>query len=326
MSQTLQNILLPIQAEILELDAVILKLLDSEVPFVRTVAEYVLNNGGKRLRPILTILGAKLSGFKGEAVYKMASCIEFIHTASLMHDDVVDHAKIRRGRPSANAKWGNHVSVLVGDFFYCRGSQLLTEQGDLKILKIVTDTITATTEGEVLEIIKSLDLSTDINDYLAIINRKTALLIAAACEVGAALGNVSEDFQKALRNYGENLGMAFQLADDVLDYTSSEEIFGKANGIDLQEGKLTLPLIMSLKTADEREAKLIKNTLIAERVEKDAFVQVSAIIKKYRGFEATIELARSYVEKAKMELSPFRASLEKDILLALADYALERDR
>jgi octaprenyl-diphosphate synthase len=325
MNTSLQNILLPISDELAQLDRVISQLLNSEVPFVKTVAEYVLSNGGKRLRPILTILSARLSGSKGAVVYNMAACIEFIHTASLMHDDVVDHAKLRRGRPSANAKWGNHVAVLVGDFFYCRGSQLLTQQGDLKILKIVTDTITATTEGEVLEIIKSFDLSTDLADYLSIINRKTALLMAAACEVGAVLGNVPEEFQKALWAYGENLGMAFQLADDILDYTSSEDIFGKTNGIDLQEGKLTLPLILSLKQASEAEAKIMKSALMAERVEKDLFGQVYAIIKKYGGFEATFDLARDYVEKAKAQLIPFRASLEKDILLALADYVLERD-
>jgi len=256
----------------------------------------------------------------------MGSCIEFIHTASLLHDDVIDNAKIRRGRPSANAKWGNHVSVLVGDFFYCRASQLLTEQGDLKILKTVTDCITALTEGEVLEIITNSDHKTTQDDYLSIIKNKTALLFSAASQVGGILGGVSQEFEDALKDYGYNLGMAFQLADDVLDYTSSEDVFGKAKGIDLQEGKLTLPLILSFKQATDEETQIIKNALLGDRLEKETFKAVHEIIKKYNGFERTYELAQDYINRAKESLSPFRTSIEKDILLALADFVTTRDR
>lgn len=314
------------QKEIDEFEGVMFGLLSSEVPFVQSVAEYVLKTGGKRLRPILTLVAARLSGFKGMEAHKMGACIEFIHTASLLHDDVIDNARIRRGRESANARWGNHVSVLVGDFLYCRGSQLLTTQGDLRILKVVTDAITATTEGEVLEITKNLDLSTSTDDYLNIIRAKTAVLMAAACQIGAILGKVPEEFEVALRLYGANLGMAFQLADDVLDYTSCEEVFGKANGIDLKEGKLTLPLIVALKHADETETWAIKTAVMGDKLEKDTFVKVHGIIHKYAGFESTYEMARGYVGKAKESLSPFRSSIEKDILLSIADYVITRDR
>jgi octaprenyl-diphosphate synthase len=322
----LQQILLPVKKEIEEFEASMLGLLTSEVPFVQSVCEYVLKNGGKRIRPILTVLAAKMTGCRTQDSYRMGACIEFIHTASLLHDDVVDNASIRRGRVSANAKWGNHVSVLVGDFLYCRGSQLLTSQGDLRILKVVTDAITVTTEGEVFEITKSLDVATSEQDYLQIIRAKTAILMAAACQVGAILGNVDNEFEKALSQYGFNLGMAFQLADDVLDYTSSEEVFGKANGIDLQEGKLTLPLIIALRKADTLEAQTIKKAIMGEKLEKQIFRDVMMIINKYSGFTETYARAQAFIDAAKDALKPFRSSIEKDILLSVADYVIARDR
>ncbi len=324
--EALKEIFLPLSGEIKKLEVHLFELLNSQVPFVREVAHYVLRNGGKRMRPLLTVVSAKMSGFVGEASYNMGSCIEFIHTASLLHDDVIDHAKIRRGRPSANAKWGNHVSVLVGDFFYCRASQLLTAQGDLQILKTVTDCITALTEGEVLEIVTNADLNTSEEDYLNIIKNKTALLFSAACEVGGILGGVAPEFQKGLKDYGYYLGMAFQLADDVLDYISSEDVFGKVSGTDLKEGKLTLPLIKALKKASDAEAQTIKNALIAERADKEILVAVSDIIKKHDGYNQTYELAKDYIRNAKEALAPFRNSIEKEILLSVADYAIARDR
>lgn len=323
---SLNDILIPVQKEIDELERVMLGLLSSHVPFVQSVAEYVIKNGGKRLRPILTILCAKLSGYRGDAAYKMGSCIEFVHTASLLHDDVIDNARLRRGKPSANSKWGNHVSVLVGDFFYCRASQLLTAQGDMRILKAVTDAITALTEGEVLEITKNLDLDTSEADYLDIIRNKTAVLFAAACRVGAILGNVPAEYETALGDFGLNLGMAFQLADDALDYTSTEEVFGKESGIDLQEGKLTLPLLVAIRRATSEEQKQIKNALMAERPDKAVFQDIQAIIAKYHGFDETYKAAERYVALAKEALAPFRPSIEKDILLYTADYVISRDR
>lgn len=322
----LPNIFIPVQKDIEELESVMLGLLDSQVPFVKSVAEYVIQNGGKRLRPILTLLCAKMSGFNDIPAYKMGACIEFVHTASLLHDDVIDNAHVRRGRPSANNKWGNHVSVLVGDFFYCRASQLLTEQGNWKILKTVTDAITALTEGEVLEITTNSDYNTSNEDYLKIIENKTAVLFAAACQVGGILGNVSEEFELALRNYGFNLGVAFQLADDVLDYVSSEEVFGKQSGIDLQEGKLTLPLILTLQRCKPEEAKIIKSALMADRVEPGQVKEVADMIRNYNGFEETYDLAQSYIDKAKRNIEPFRSGIEKDILVGIADYVLSRKK
>jgi octaprenyl-diphosphate synthase len=324
-SESLQIILEPFQDEIANLERVMFGLIESQVPFVRHVAEYVLKNGGKRMRPILTMVCTKLLQGDAKKSYKMGSCVEFIHTASLLHDDVIDNAEIRRGQPTTNTKWGNHVSVLVGDFFYCRASQLLTEQGDLKILKIITDCITATTEGEVLEIVKNADINTRREDYLSIIKNKTALLLAAACQVGAILGGADEEQEHAIKDYGFNLGMAFQLADDILDYNSSEDVFGKAKGIDLQEGKLTLPLIVALRQVNEEESQIIKMALDGKSLEDDTFANVHAIINKYHGFEQTYELAKEYIEKAKTALHSFDSSKEKDALIALADYVIARE-
>lgn len=300
-------------------------LLRSQVPFVQSVAEYIIDNGGKRVRPILTIICSKLAGHLGADTYKMASCIEFVHTASLLHDDVIDNAKMRRGKASANAKWGNHVSVLVGDFFYCRASQLLTEQADLAILTTVTDAITTLTEGEILEITKNLDLETREEDYLAIIKNKTAVLFAAACKIGGILGRVSGEHQKALHDYGLNLGMAFQLSDDTLDYTAPTDAIGKNNGTDLQEGKLTLPLIHANKKATPKEQQIIKDALMAETIDPATFQKISDIIRKYEGFQETHKLAAQYIHLAKESILPLRNSIEKELLLYLADFVVSRE-
>jgi len=320
----LKDICIPIRHEVEQLEQVLTSHLESRIPFVKSVVDYVIENGGKRLRPILTILSARLSGYQGEASLLMGAAIEFMHTATLLHDDVIDSAQLRRGRKTTNTKWGNHVSVLVGDFFYCRAMDILVKHGDLKVLQAITDAITVTTEGEIFEITKSNDVSTTEADYLQIITNKTAVLMGAACQAGGILGSVSEDFEHALKRYGINLGIAFQLMDDVLDYTSIEAEFGKTNGTDLKEGKLTLPLILVLKKCSDVEAKVIKNAMIADEVSTELFQQILKIIQQYDGVRDTITLAKSYIQKAKGCLDPFRPSLEKETLLTIADYVIFR--
>ncbi len=322
--QDLKEICLPIREEVAQLESVLLQNLQSSIPFVQNVVEYVIQNGGKRLRPILTILCAKLSGYKGQAAVGLGAAIEFMHTATLLHDDVIDNASLRRGRASTNAKWGNHVSVLVGDFFYCRAMDILVKHGDLKVLQVITDAIQTTTEGEIFEITKSNDLDTTENDYLQIITGKTAVLMAAACQIGAVLGHLPEELEHGLRRFGLNLGIAFQLMDDVLDYTASEEEFGKVNGTDLKEGKLTLPLIQVLKKCSDEEAKIIKHTLIADELDDARFRQVFELVVKYDGIRETLSMAKGYVQKARACLAAFKPSLEKETLLSVADYVLFR--
>lgn len=320
----LEQIGVPIKEDLAHVEAAMRDHARSNIPLVTEVAEYIIANGGKRLRPVLCLLACKLVGYTGEKAIQCAAGLEFIHTASLLHDDVIDHAELRRGRPSANTKWGNHISVLVGDFFYCKSSDAFVRTGQIEIVKMITDTITRTTEGEAFETIKSNDIEIQEADYLQIIADKTAVLFAAACQTAGLLAKVSEEFQQALGQYGTHVGIAFQLADDYLDYVSDEEKFGKTRGKDLREGKLTLPLIVALRQANDGEAGIIKQALLAERLEEARFKEVIGILEKYQALEYTRNLANTYAQKAKQELDIFKPSLAKDSLLALADYFVYR--
>lgn len=322
---TLDRFSIPVAKELQSVEKILDGYLTSDVSLVTEVVRYIIQNGGKRLRPLLTLLSAKLSGYQGDAAIKMAAAMEMIHTASLLHDDVVDDAQLRRGKSSTKAKWGNSISVLVGDFFWCKMSQIIVDHGCLRILKVVTDTITVTTEAEILEITKHSDFSINEDIYLRIIRGKTAVLLSACCQIGALLGGVSESFEEGLKRYGHDVGIAFQLADDILDYESEEEKFGKHKGGDLREGKLTFPLLVALKMANREESQTIKDALLAGRIENEKFKEVLDIIHRYDGLNASRDLARKYVERAKENLNPFKPSLEKEALLSLADYVIERD-
>lgn len=316
---------IPVAKELENSENILNTTLTSEVPLVTEVVQYIIQNGGKRLRPLLTLLSAKLAGYGGPAAPKLAAAMELIHTASLLHDDVVDDAPLRRGKSSAKAKWGNSISILVGDFFWCMMSRIIVGHGDLRILKVVTDTITQTTEAEILEITKHSDFSMDEATYLKIIGGKTASLLSACCQIGALLGEVSEENESALKRYGYDLGVAFQLTDDILDYVSEEALFGKHKGGDLQEGKLTFPLITALRRADAADSKIIKDALLAGRLETEKLKAAIDIIHRHEGIEKTRALALQYVQKACECLKPFKPSLEKESLLGLARYVVERD-
>jgi octaprenyl-diphosphate synthase len=254
----------------------------------------------------------------------MASLIEFIHTATLLHDDVVDRAELRRGIDSANSKWGNEASVLVGDFLFTKCFSLLVQSGNWNILQTISKATTIMAEGELEELIKTNDLSLTEDGYLSIITRKTASLISAATQIGAILGNVPEEKERALSEFGMNVGIAFQLIDDHLDYTSNEEEFGKKIGIDLQDGKITLPLISTLRHCNQEEEAFIRKTVESNPITKDAFFRVVEIIERYHGIQYTWEKAKGYVERAKDSLRLFPNSKEKEALYALANYVLER--
>ncbi|MBI2345521.1 MAG: polyprenyl synthetase family protein [Deltaproteobacteria bacterium] len=271
------------------------------------------------------MLSARICGYTGEAAPRIGAAMEMIHTASLMHDDVVDNAPTRRGKPSANAKWGNALSVLVGDYFWCKACEIIVQHGDFRLLKVVTDTITGTTEGEVLELTQSNDVGINEEEYLKIVRHKTAVLLSACCHAGAVLGKVSEMLETALRRFGLDLGIAFQLSDDVLDYVSEEERFGKTRGSDLREGKLTLPLIVALKRCTDPERAIIKDALLSTELSEVQLGKIIELLDKYEGIDYTRKLARDYAERAKSHLKPFKPSIEKDALLALADYVTSRE-
>jgi octaprenyl-diphosphate synthase len=298
------------------------KNLRSNVPIISTIGEHLLRSGGKRFRAKLLLLSAKLCGYSGENHISMASLIEFIHTATLLHDDVVDKAKLRRGIESANSKWGNEACVLVGDFLFTKCFTLMVESRNWKILHTISRATTIMAEGELEELIRTNDLSLTEEGYLSIITRKTASLISAATQIGAVLGNVSEEKEGALSQFGMNVGIAFQLIDDNLDYTSKKS--GKKIGIDLQEGKITLPLIFTLKHCDEGEKAFIQETVNSHPITKKAFFRVVEIIERHQGIQYTLEKAKQYVEGAKDYLRLFPDSKEKEVLYALADYVVER--
>ncbi|MBI4367531.1 MAG: polyprenyl synthetase family protein [Deltaproteobacteria bacterium] len=320
----LEKISLSIRSELAAMEEVLRTTTASSVPLITQVIHYIIDNGGKRIRPTLTLLAARMCGYGGDAAPRIGAAVEMVHTASLMHDDVVDNAPTRRGKPSANAKWGNQISVLVGDFFWCKACELIVRHGDHRILSAITNAIVGTTEGEVLELTKSNDLAIDEEVYLKIIRHKTAVLLAAACQVGAMLGGVSETLESALQRFGHDLGVAFQLADDVLDYVSEEERFGKSKGSDLREGRLTLPLIVTIKQCTEAERTLIKDALLSHTVSEAQLAAITQIINKYGGIDYTSNRAYAFVEQAKGHLAPFKPSLEQEALLTLADYVIHR--
>jgi octaprenyl-diphosphate synthase len=298
------------------------KNLRSSVPIIAAIGEHLLRSGGKRFRAKLLLLSARLCGYSGESHISMAGLIEFIHTATLLHDDVVDKAKLRRGIESANSKWGNEACVLVGDFLFTKCFTRMVESGNWKILHTISKATTIMAEGELEELIRTNDLSLDEETYLSIIARKTAYLISAATQIGAVLGKASEEEEEALAQFGMNVGIAFQLIDDNLDYTSNNS--GKKIGIDLQDGKITLPLIFTLRSCDEAERAFIQETVNSLPITEKAFSRVGEIIDRRRGVQYTWEKAREHVERAKDHLHLFPNSKEKEALYTLANYVLAR--
>jgi octaprenyl-diphosphate synthase len=298
-----------------------------------TLGDHVLAAGGKRMRPALLLLAAELCGYTGPRRVHVAAAVELLHTATLLHDDVVDLSELRRGRPSANALWGNRRAVLAGDYFYARASSLIVEDGDLDILWIFADTIRSMAEGELLQLQRSFDPSVTESHYFQVIERKSAVLLSAACESGSILGGVTRAERRRLAEYGRELGLAFQLRDDALDYEDREADLGKRPYGDLREGKVTLPLLLALKrcTPAEREAvaALLKVVARSEGAEAAGVLDVSPaieVVERYRGVEDTVRRAEEHARRARTAIAPFPDGGAQRDLLAAADFAVLRDR
>lgn len=300
------------------------KNLFSEIIMIPTVSHYLISSGGKRFRPILLLLCSHLCGYHGPRTVPLASTIEFIHTATLLHDDVVDRAFVRRGMASANSVWGDGASVLVGDFLFTKSFQLIVQDGSLHILEVISQATTRMAEGEVMQLVRMGTPGINEDDYYYIVINKTAVLISAACQVGGVLGNASSLEEKALADFGLNLGIAFQLMDDILDYVSLEETLGKAIGKDLSEGKITLPLIRALQACSPGEKDLISRIVQNPNRSIDDIGLIMQAVKSYGGIDYTVKKAEEFVLKAKSFLTPFSPSKEKDALLALSDYTIGR--
>ena len=300
------------------------KNLQSSVPLIALVTRYIMRSGGKRLRPLLTVLAARLLNYQGDDQYGLSIVFEYLHAATLLHDDVVDHAELRRGRPSANTLWGNAAVVLVGDFLLATSFFLSVTSGNLKILRILSETTTSMAEGEVLQLINSDNLEISEEEYIEVIRRKTAILISAACQIGAILGRADEEQEEAMRSFGLNLGIAFQLRDDFLDYTGSAEEFGKPVGKDLQEGKITLPLIHALQSSNDGDRQRLVELIISDHNYQQIFTEVKKIIQAYQGLDYTDKLAIHYITEAKSALSIFPESPTRQSLLEIAEYVISR--
>jgi octaprenyl-diphosphate synthase len=298
--------------------------LQSDVPLIRKVGEYVLSSGGKRIRPALLLLAAKLCGYQGDRHVPLASVIEFIHTATLLHDDVVDNANLRRGIASANTLWGNEASVLVGDFLFSKSFSLMVADGDLNVLRVLSAATTIIAEGEVLQLISTSDMDVTEERYIEVVRCKTAILLSAACQAGAILGKAVPDQEEALRDFGMALGIAFQLMDDTLDYVASEKQFGKSIGHDLEEGKITLPLIHTLKQCTPAERELIADIVEKDILDKSDFQTVFDLVHTYGGIGYAVDRAGEYIATAKSYLSLFDESPSKHALLSLSDYVVTR--
>ena len=303
-------------------DALIRQRLSSDVVLINQIADHIIASGGKRLRPTLHVLAAGAAGYRGEQHIKLAAIIEFIHTSTLLHDDVVDESELRRGCKTANALWGNAASVLVGDFLYSRSFQLMVELDDMRIMRILADTTNTIAEGEVLQLLNIGNADVSEASYLAVIERKTAVLFAAATELGGVLGKLPTTQADALRRYGMELGYAFQIADDLLDYVSNPDTLGKNIGADLAEGKPTLPLIYALESADQQQAETLRHAI--ERGGVASLDPVMAAIRESGALERASERARAHAQAARDALSVLPASPYRDALATLADYSVQR--
>ena len=307
-------------------DRFIQRHLDSGIPLIREISDHIVNSGGKRLRPLVAILSARAAGYQGDLHVNVAAVIEFLHTSTLLHDDVVDESRMRRGRATANQVWGNAASVLVGDFLISRSFQLVVEVGDLRLMEILADSTNTISEGEVLQLINCRDPDTSEERYMQVIHHKTAKMFESAARTGAVLGCEDparlEEVKRIHGDYGRHLGIAFQLVDDVLDYTGDPEQLGKNVGDDLAEGKPTLPLIHAMREAPAREAAMIRDAIRTGGL--DRLQEIIDTVQQYGGLDYTLERARFHTARAQKALESVPASRYRDALAGLAREAVDR--
>ena len=318
----IDNIKALVAEDMKAVDAVIQHRLSSEVVLVNQLSQYIVNSGGKRLRPLLSLMASQAYGYEGEHHHTLAAIIEFIHTATLLHDDVVDESEMRRGRETANALFGNAASVLVGDFLYSRAFEMMVDVGSMKVMQILAETTNVIAEGEVMQLMNCHDADTTEQRYLDVIHAKTAKLFEAATRLGAVLCERSESEEQAMASYGMHLGTAFQLIDDVLDYSSSSEEMGKNVGDDLAEGKPTLPLIYAMRNGSEEQSKIVRKAI--EEGGLNYLDQVMDAIKQTRAIEYTEETARKEAELAIQQLEHLPESEYKKAMTWLANYSVDR--
>lgn len=313
------------EEEIRLVEAHIRGMFQSDVFLIPLIGRHILESGGKRLRPLFLLSSARLAGYRGMDHIALAGIVESIHTASLLHDDVVDGADIRRGKATAHSVWGNQVVILAGDFLYSNALRHAVSFRSHRIMEALSEATTRMTEGELLQLHKSADLDITEAEYIDIIAAKTGILISAACRVGAILGGLEPLREEALASFGLKAGIAFQMADDILDYMADEGSLGKKLGKDLEEGKITLPLICLVREIRDAEKTEIKK-IIEDGLSEDGLTRVLELFRRHKVFEQSIAKAKKLIEDAKAELLVFPSSSERDVMFTIADYALQRKK
>lgn len=305
-------------------NAVILERMQSEIPLIPALAGHLISGGGKRLRPMLTVAGAELCGYQGTRHHKLAAAVEFIHTATLLHDDVVDGSELRRGKATANIVFGNPATVLVGDFLFTRSFELMVEDGSLKVLKILSSASSIIAEGEVDQLTAQRHIETSEERYLSIIGSKTAALFAAATRIAAVVAEKSEAEERALEDYGRNLGIAFQLVDDAMDYDSEAFEMGKGKGDDFREGKMTLPVILAYARGTEEERSFWRDAIAGFRTEDADLAHAVSLIARHDTVSATRDRARHFAQRAIDAIAGFPAGEARAAMAEAAEFAVSR--
>ena len=322
-SASLDAMYLIIGNDLKQVDALILAHVKNEIPLICDVVTHIVASGGKRIRPALTLICSKLCDYGEVRHIALAAAVEFIHTATLLHDDVVDESKLRRGLPTANELFGNKASVLVGDFLFSQAFQLMVGDGSLKVLEILSDASAVIAKGEVMQLMTEGEPQTSIQNYLEVVTAKTAVLFASACELGAVVSEKNE-YEKILRNFGMNIGIAFQLIDDALDYIADETTLGKTIGDDFKEGKVTLPVILAYMAGNDEEKTFWMRTLSELEQREDDFALAISLLKKHDVIKQTIDMAELYCEKSRQELRNFQESPARAALFDLVDFCASR--
>jgi len=323
----LSQIFEPVREELARVEREFAKYLESRVELIPQMGKYVQMSGGKRVRPAVLLMAARLCGYTGDRGVLNAAVVEFIHTATLVHDDIIDGAETRRGRLTAHSRWGSDITVLLGDYLYIRSMAMALTQDSLEVVRLLCDCTLRMIEGELYQLTKAGDANITEDEHFEIIRRKTAFLFAGCAEIGGLLGESTPAQRAALREYGFDLGIAFQIVDDVLDYMAEESALGKPIGGDLREGKVTLPIILLLQRGGQEAVSLIHGVIADGQVTTEQWRAIKELLARHGAIEAAFERAVTYATRAKRQLADaFLPSAERDGLIALADYVISRDR
>ena len=325
-SLALSQIFDPIRADLEKVDQEFGRHVESQVELIPTIGKYIQTSGGKRMRPAVLLMAARLGGYTGDRAVLYAAVVEFIHTATLVHDDIIDDADLRRGRLAVHSRWGNDITVLLGDYLYIKSMALALTHDSLDLVRLLCDVTLRMIEGELFQLTKNGDADITEDEHFDIIRRKTAYLFGGCAEIGGMLGKVGREREQALRDYGFNLGIAFQLVDDLLDVTGDAEALGKPIGGDLREGKMTLPLIHLLQQNEGVGGQIVRDIITSRTVAPGQWDELLRALRQHRSIDYAYRRASEYAERAKKPLYAFPPSSERDALLALPDYILSRDR